>query len=260
LSRIRSGCAFEGLSSLEVTSAKKCQPLNTIRDIGCFPDIVHDKISISALAVSSRCPVRYYLDGNRELPVSYRYAVCKQLSYHLGYKLDPDLIWEEICAVHPEIPPGFKDFLDVCIKNSSNTGWRQYRDADVQVFSNRYGIYGMADKVFASPPYFSVVRSTSHPAAGIFPSDRLRSACYALCLEEILGVPVEEGIVEYIPSGVSRTFRMQPRDRRSVLSALRTVSRLRDGSVPEKPVNARCEGCPARARCSAGLKTLSDIM
>lgn len=231
-----------------------------IRDKGFFPDIVHDKISVSALVVSSRCPVRYYLDGNRELPVSYRYAVCKQLSYHLGYELDPESIWEEICAVHPEIPPEFKDFLAVCIKNSGNTVWKRYRDADVPVFSNRYGIYGRVDKVFTGPPHFSVIRSTTHPTAGIFPSDRLRSACYALCLEEILGIPVEEGIVEYIPGGVTRTFTMQPQDRRSVLSALRSVSRLRDGSVPEKPVNARCEDCPARARCSGGLKTLSDIM
>lgn len=220
---------------------------------------VRNKISISSLVLCYRCPVRYYLEGSGQMPVSYRYAVCKQLSYHLGYDLDPEMIWEEIRVVQPDIPPEFRDFLDWCIKNSGNTSWRTYRDTDVPVFSNRYGFYGMVDKVFDESPRFAVVRSTNSPAAGIFPSDRLRCACYAMCLGEILGTPVEEGTVEYVPAGVSRNFRLQPRDRRSVLSALRTVSRLQDGSIPEKPLNARCDGCPASERCYAGTKTLSVL-
>ncbi len=239
---------------------EKCQPINTFHDREIVPDNVNDSISVSSLVACFRCPVRYYLEGNREFLVSYRYTVCKQLSYHLGYELDPESIWEEIRAVQPDIPMNFRDFLDWCIKNSGNTSWRPYRETDVPVFSNRYGFHGMVDKVFTKSPCFAVVRSTNSPPAGIFPSDRFRCTCYATCLEELLGASIETGIVEYIPSGISRTFQLQPRDRRSLLSVLRTVSRLRDGSIPEKPVNAHCESCSVRDRCCTGSKTLSDIM
>ncbi len=221
---------------------------------------MHDKVSISSLVRFSRCPVLYYLEGNKEVVPSYWYEVCKQLAYHLEDGLDPDLIWAEIVTVRPEIPPGFRDFLDECIRGCSQTPWKKYRETDVSVSSDRFGMYGRVDKLFDDPPYFGIVRASIAPIAGIFPSDRLRASCYALCLGEMMQAPVETGQVEYIPSGVTRTFSMQSRDRRAVLSALRGVAAMRDGTIPKKSVNARCDRCPAGVRCPHGPRTLSDLL
>jgi CRISPR-associated exonuclease Cas4 len=45
-------------------------------------------VTVSELVRVHACPVRFYYEQNEPVFESGRYAVCKQLSYHLGTPLD----------------------------------------------------------------------------------------------------------------------------------------------------------------------------
>ena len=68
---------------------------------------------------------RYGITTNETIPSheSGRYAICKQLSYHLGNPLDSERIWSEVLAVRPEIDLNLRSFLDTCITSCNKTDW-----------------------------------------------------------------------------------------------------------------------------------------
>jgi CRISPR-associated exonuclease Cas4 len=221
-------------------------------------------ISISSIITGSVCPLRlYYGQKSDKLPDSWEhphYAVCKQVSYHLGGPLVPDQIWDECCSIYPGIDPSLRAFLDQCISYCELSTWRASTDTDVLVSSERYGIFGSIDRLFDAPPYFSLVRASHAPRAGIYHDDRLRILCYALCLEEHLGVQVLGGIVEYIPDGIQRSYLVQPRDRRAMFTARKKAQEIISGAIPKKPLNPPCNRCMYLDRCKPGARRLSDLM
>jgi len=221
-------------------------------------------ISISSIITGSICPLRLYYgqtgDNSPESPEYPRYTICKQISYHLGAPLDRDQIWDECCSVYPGINPTLQAFLDECISYCELKSWRVSKDTDVMVSSQRFGIFGSIDRLFDAPPYFSLVRARQAPEAGIYRHDRLRILCYALCLEEQLGMPVNGGIVEYIPNGIQRSYMVQPRDRRALFQARKKALEIISGTIPKKSLNPPCNTCQYRDRCGPGVRRLSDMM
>jgi len=221
-------------------------------------------ISVSSIVTSSICPLRlYYQQKSDKLPDSLeypRYAVCKQISYHLGAPLDRDQIWDECRSIYPGINPSLQAFLDECISYCELQTWRIATDTDVMVSSQKFSIFGSIDRLFDTPPYFSLVRASQAPGAGIYRDDRLRILCYALCLEEQLGMPVSGGMVEYIPNGIQRSYSIQPRDRRALFPARKKALEIVSGTIPKKPLNPPCNRCMFIDRCRPGVQRLSDLM
>jgi CRISPR-associated exonuclease Cas4 len=219
-------------------------------------------LRVSDLVKTHFCPVRFSLEKDDPVQERGRYIVCKQLSYHLGGCVDTEQVWEEILGIAPDVDPVTKTFLQECVDTcAKSTGWKMPVQTDVPVRSERYGILGRVDKLFDSPVSFSIVRCGTAPALGVYPADRLRIAAYALCLKETLGRELEGGCVEYIPSGIVRYCRPQPRDRRALMAALRSARRILEGEIPHKPVDAsRCPRCPHEERCASGSRAsrLSD--
>jgi CRISPR-associated exonuclease Cas4 len=206
------------------------------------------------------CPVRYYFDRNEPVTESDRYAVCKQLSYHLGTPLDSDVIWNEVSTVRPKIDPMLRSFLDSCISACNGNAWNSATQHDVRVVSEKYGIVGMVDRI-AADGKFSIIRASGALPYGTYSADRLRIAGCAICLHEMTGNEGDGGFVEYIPDGVSRFHAVQPRDRRQLLATLHKVKSIRDGEVPSHPLNAPCNRCRYRERCeSSSGRRLSDLM
>ena len=206
------------------------------------------------------CPVRYYYERNEPVIESDRYAVCKQLSYHLGTPLDAGLIWNEVTAVRTAIDPGLREFLDTCIRSCNKTGWKAAAQTDVKVTSARHGIVGMIDRFFPDGS-FSIIRAAGAMPFGTYGADRLRIACIAFCLEEVTGSDVEGGYVEYIPDGISRFHAVQPRDRRLVIATLHKIRSIRTGEMPLHPLNAPCARCRYREKCeSSSGHRLSELM
>lgn len=206
------------------------------------------------------CPVRYYYERNDPVVESDRYAICKQLSYHLGTPLNPDVIWDEVLAVRPGIDPGMRLVLDSCITACNKNTWRSAAQNDVMVHSDKQGIVGMVDRL-ASDGNYSIIRASGAMPVGTYSSDRLRIACIAFCLEEMTGNEVSGGHVEYIPDGVSRFHIVQPRDRRQVISTLHRIHSIRKGELPRHPFNAPCNRCRYREKCeNSGGHRLSDLL
>ena len=106
---------------------------------------------------------RFYYEKNEPVTESDRYAICKQLSYHLGHPLEADAIWDEVLAVRPKTDPALREFLDTCIASCNKPGWTPAAQTDVTVVSKKHGIAGMIDRV-AEDGTFSIVR-----AAGAMP-------------------------------------------------------------------------------------------
>lgn len=217
-------------------------------------------VLISDLVRVHACPVRFYYEQHTAYTESDRYAVCKQLSYHLGAPLDADGIWEEIRTVRPTADPVMKDFLGLCIAACNKTAWKPAVQTDVGVSSEKHGMAGMIDRVFEDGS-FSIVRASGAMPFGTYAADRLRIAAIALCMEEMTGKEIAGGNVEYIPDGVPRFHEIQPRDRRLVLSSIKKIREIRDGGVPRPPLNAPCNRCTYKEKCASSIgQRLSELL
>jgi len=206
------------------------------------------------------CPVRFYYERHDPIVESDRYAVCKQVSYHLGTTLDADTIWSEIATVRPGIDPTLKEFLDTCITACNKTGWTPAKETDVHVVSQKHALTGMIDRITGDGT-FSIIRAAGAMPLGTYAADRLRIAAIALCLEEMTGKEVAGGSVEYIPDGVSRYHAVQPRDRRQVIATLHKYAAIREGRMPEHPLNAPCNRCKYNEKCESSVgRRLSELL
>ena len=215
---------------------------------------------ISDLVRVHTCPVRYHYERDTPFPESDRYAVCKQLSYHLGDTLDAEMIWAEILVVHPQIDPVQREFLDLCITACNRSTWHPPEETDVRVYSDKQGIAGMIDRI-APDGTFSIIRATGAMPFGTYAADRLRIAAIALCLGEMTGKEVTGGHVEYIPDGVSRFHEIQPRDRRQLIATLHKTRAIHEGEVPARPINAPCVRCKHIGKCeSTGGHRLIELL
>ena len=220
------------------------------------------ELSISSIVSASACPLRLYYEQRQEWPETPRYTIAKQISYHLGKTPDPTEVWDEVCHVQGACDHSLREFFDECFRVCrNNPEWRIPRDTDVFVHSATHHIHGVIDKLFDEDPVFSIVRSAKAPKVGVYPSDRIRIACYTACLQEMLGIAVTGGSLEYIPSGISRFCRVAPIDKRRFLRALHEARRIRNGELPRRPLRPPCEHCPQNGRCTPGGGTrLSDIL
>lgn len=216
-------------------------------------------VSVSGAVACHVCPVRYFMEQEMARGESVRYAIAKQIAAHFGGELDAAAIWGEVQAVLPEAGDEHRTLLDDWVARCREADWRSADEVEVPVTSSRLGIHGVVDRLFTEEPYFSIVRSSEAPAAGIYATDRIRVACYAACIEELLGVPVRAGTVEYVPSGTARLCAPQPRDRRAALRAIRMATEIDAGAMPRKPFRAPCETCPLHEHCSFGGRRLSDV-
>jgi len=206
--------------------------------------------AISDLVRVHTCPVRYYYERDEPFAESDRYAVCKQLSYHLGDPLDAEVIWAETLVVRPTINPEMRVFLDLCINACNKGTWQPAEETDISIRSEKQAISGMIDRI-APDGTFSVVRAAGAMPFGTYAADRLRVAAIALCLEEMTGVEVNGGHVEYIPDGISRYHTVQPRDRRQLIATLHKIRSIRDGELPSHPLNAPCVRCKYMEKCES---------
>ncbi len=216
--------------------------------------------TISDLVRVHACPVRYYYERNELFAESDRYAVCKQLSYHLGDPLDAEVIWAEVMVVRPAINPEMRAFLDLCITACNKGVWQPAEETDVRVHSEKQGITGMIDRILPDGS-FSIVRAAGAMPFGTYAADRMRLAAIALCMKEMTGEEVEGGHIEYVPDGVSRFHTIQPRDRRQLIATLHKIRSIHDGQLPAHPLNAPCARCNYREKCeSARGHRLSDLL
>ncbi len=206
------------------------------------------------------CPVRFYYERNEPVTESDRYAICKQLSYHLGNPLRQMPSGTKCSQSGPESIRRSGSFLDICITSCKKNDWKPAAQTDVTVVSQKHGIAGMIDRM-AEDGTFSIVRAAGAMPFGTYAADRLRIAGIAFCLEEMTGKEVEGGHVEYIPDGISRFHTVQPRDRRQLITTLHKLRAIHRGEAPVHPLNAPCNRCKYKERCEeSGGHRLSELL
>jgi len=212
-------------------------------------------VRVSELVTAHRCPLRLYHLQSQDQNPSARYVIAKEIARHHGACTDTELLWEEVQAVMPEVDPAMKDFLSTSLLACSRMVWPAFTEEDLLVRSARHRIMGTVDLAGGPHGLFGVVRSSSAPAEGIYATDRVRVAAYALCLEELYHMPVREGVVIYVPDGVIRTCPVSPRNRRAVLTGRDAAARVISGELPKRPLNPPCTNCPVTDRCRQGASS-----
>ncbi len=205
-------------------------------------------IPVSEIVRCSVCPMQVYLERTGKEPFTepLRYSIAKQLSYHLGEKLDPDVICREVKGVTGESEECIRPLLDEMIAACDLKKWRQAEQYDVYVLSPTFGISGRIDRMF--PDGFSLIKSGPAPTHGIYAADRIRITAYTLCLEEA-GVKNPSGSVEYLGSGTVRIMTPGPSARRELLHSLRLAEQIRRGKIPREIRGTHCLRCRHKESC-----------
>lgn len=201
-----------------------------------------ESISVSDLLRVSVCPMQLYLakSSPAEFVEPLSYSVAKQLSYHLGGEIDRDVVLDELKLTVPEFGDEGIQILDKMFDACQSGVWETAEDVDVAVHSEKYGMHGRIDRLFADS--FSIVKGGSAPPHGVYTTDRLQAVCYALCLQEMQGKEYTAK-VEYLGSGTVRTVTLSPSDRRVFLTVLKSARKIQQGEVPRAVRGSKCVHC-----------------
>ncbi|MDO5844824.1 MAG: Dna2/Cas4 domain-containing protein [Methanocorpusculum sp.] len=212
-------------------------------------------IPINEIASCSICPMKVYLsksDTKFKEPLSY--SVAKQVSYHLGDVLDIEKIWDELELTVPNCESDAREILESIVEACNKVTWRRAEDYDVSVRSERYNIYGRVDRLFDDS--FSIVKPGKAPTNGVYISNRVQAACYAICLEEMFKKEMY-GRVEYLGSGTIRSAVLSASDRRAFLLALDAAEKISRGEIPKAIHGTHCINCKFKETCSTSRKPKS---
>jgi CRISPR-associated exonuclease Cas4 len=121
-------------------------------------------------------------------------------------------------------------------------------EADVDLRSERLGLSGRLDRL--TPGFIpSLIRTGQAPAEGVWKKDRLMLAGYAMLLGEKHNMRINHGLVEYPSSGLVRQVQIYSVDKARVLRIRDRVRQIKDGQLPDRPENPRCDGCLEKEHC-----------
>jgi CRISPR-associated exonuclease Cas4 len=155
---------------------------------------------------------------------------------------------EEIRETLPEIATNLSPKLDLLTPS----------EVEVDLRSDRLGLLGRIDRIVSRAgdggtkgtiQIPSIIKTDSPPETGVWRSDRLRLAGYAVLLEDESKRRVDLGIVEYPRAGEVREVEIRSSDRRRVLRIRDRVRLINGGKLPDRPKEAPCEQCPVLEVC-----------
>ncbi|MGB2728589.1 MAG: Dna2/Cas4 domain-containing protein [Halobacteriota archaeon] len=127
--------------------------------------------------------------------------------------------------------------------------------------SEKLSMSGSVDKLIRTGEEFipCVIKTGRCPEYGVWKSDRMQLAAYAMLIEEEYETTVKRGFVEYIRTAEFRESRMLKRDKALALQVLKRVKRIKGGVFPEKGENAPCDNCSFVERCETRKTLLSKL-
>ncbi len=122
-------------------------------------------------------------------------------------------------------------------------------EVEVDLRSDRLCLSGRLDRLVTKGRVPSIIRAGLAPEDGVWKRDRLMLAGYALLLAEKYGEKVSRGLVEYPRSAAVREVEIHAVDRSRVLRIRDRVSQIKEGQLPDRPEDARCDVCMVKERC-----------
>ena len=141
-------------------------------------------------------------------------------------------------------------------------------EVEVDLRSDRLGLSGRLDRIVSRAGddgpkdravIPSIIKTDNPPETGVWRSDRLRLAGYAILLEDELKRRIDSGIVEYPRAGEVREVEIRSSDRRRVLRIRDRVRLINGGKLPDRPREAPCELCPVLEICETGSTLASKF-
>ena len=135
-------------------------------------------------------------------------------------------------------------------------------DRERTLLSPRLGMVGSVDKLIRTEAELipSMIKTGRSPEYGVWPSDRMQLAAYAMLIEDEFETTVQRGFVEYVRTADIREAAIKKRDRALAFQVLGQVKKVHAGLFPEKGANPPCEGCAFIERCETRKTILSKLL
>jgi CRISPR-associated exonuclease Cas4 len=172
---------------------------------------------------------------SEEIRVIYRSELCGVDDEAMANATSSVRNW--LGDIYPNLSPDFYD-----LPCGSDTALR----------SDKFGLTGSPDKLITIGDELipSIIKTGTMPENGVWKSDRVQLTAYAILVEEIYNKVVTRGFVEYARWGTVREITIKRHDRRSVLQLRDRVRKIKEGFMPEKPLDAPCELCGFKGICN----------
>jgi CRISPR-associated exonuclease Cas4 len=230
---------------------------------------MYSLIRISDINLYLRCPRLIYFDALGNLPrrISPEQLLLRSLMLSISFPGGMDMEAELLAALsrlEQELPLVYEidpaELSQACREMEGRIpelacGLAPHinllfpSEVEVDLRSDRLGLSGRLDRLVTKGRVPSIVRAGSAPEDGVWKRDRLMLAGYALLLAEKKGERVSRGFVEYPRSTVVREVKIHSVDRSRVLRIRDRVRQIKEGQLPDRPEDARCNGCEVKERC-----------
>jgi len=223
-------------------------------------------VRISEIGLYLRCPRLVYFEslGDKPREVDAGHILLHSLMLSLSQKSDLEGQFREILArLEEELPLVYEiepeEIRRACRELEGEIagiarGLAGHIDqlipcqAEVELYSDKLGLSGRLDRL-APGCTPSLIRTGKAPEDGIWKRDRLMLAGYGMLLGERHNLRINQGLVEYPRSGLVRHVEIHSVDKARVLRIRDRVRQIKDGRLPDRPENARCDGCTELERC-----------
>jgi CRISPR-associated exonuclease Cas4 len=130
------------------------------------------------------------------------------------------------------------------------------------MLSEKLSMVGSVDKLIRTEEEAipCMIKTGRCPEYGVWKSDRMQLAAYAMLIEDEFGTTVQRGFVDYIRTAEIRESYIRKRDRAFAFQILKHVKRIKKGAFPEKGGNAPCDSCSFIERCDTRKTLLSKLL
>jgi CRISPR-associated exonuclease Cas4 len=130
------------------------------------------------------------------------------------------------------------------------------------MISEKLSMVGSVDKLIRTEEEAipCVIKTGRCPGYGVWKSDRMQLAAYAMLIEEEFGTTVRRGFVDYIRTAEIRESHIRKRDRALAFQILKHVKKIKGGVFPDKGENAPCDSCSLIEWCDTKKTLLSKLL
>jgi CRISPR-associated exonuclease Cas4 len=139
--------------------------------------------------------------------------------------------------------------------------WLSPASISLTVYSERLRMSGAVDKIVfnGNAPVPVIISASLPPPAGIFASDRVRLAAYAMLLAEKYDTDCPSGAVEYVRGWCLRHTEVRHEDKRKALYARNRVLEFNGGTMPDAVRGKWCGRCGHYDTCNVKVTLLDSL-
>lgn len=139
--------------------------------------------------------------------------------------------------------------------------WLSPASAGVAIHSDRLRLSGVIDRVVRIDDKLApvVISASAPPPNGIYASDRVRMAAYAMLLSEKYDIDVAHGAIEYALEWRIRETEIRYQDKRKALYVKNRLIEAREGKMPDPNRGKWCEHCDFSQACNIKASLLDSL-